>query len=686
MDRHGNRWSERDKYREKDDERYHNRDHHHRGYQRGHRRTRGGRREESNPFREPHLREGNQPSTETDTRLPGYDASLYPEPEPIADLQTIAFQPEFNPVPEFNQVSLGNRDKICPIRRPDKGGSLFARRVRLVVNHFPVIFNPETIISHYDVDIKPNAPMRSRHPMRLSKATLNHIKDKLFSDYPTQFPLSTPVYDGERNIFSAIPLPCGTYNVKIDREDSSFQCTIKLVNEFNLLKLKDYLAGNLLTIPRDILQSMDLVMKENPTRNMISVGRNFYPLKYQETDDLKCGIAAFRGFQHSLKPTYQGLVLCLDSSAMAFRKSMPVIDFLEENIRGFNIGQFARYRREVERALKGVKVTVTHRKTKQKYAIVGLTDETTSSICFNCESPEGKMNKINLVNYFLEKYKIEIRHGDIPCLDLSKNNNKQFVPMELCMLVEGQRYPKEKLERNASNLLKKFSMPPPHIRKKYICDMMRSNTGPCGEVSRNFGMEVDMNMTKVMGRVIEPPKLKLDTSNGKVTKVKVDKDKCHWNLMGKSVMDGVPIERWAIVDFSSSDRNRLNCKPFIQKLIGRCRSLGIRMEEPLFYQPATMSVFSNVARFTELLEDVNDRACREGRCRPQFLLCVMSREDIGYKYLKWICETRIGLVTQCCLSTKANEDKNSQYLTNLALGINAKLGGSNVELLIHSCT
>ncbi|KAL3741290.1 hypothetical protein ACJRO7_016859 [Eucalyptus globulus] len=673
MDKRGNRCTKS----KEDDEKYSSRDRHHRGNERGHRRARGGHGKKRNAFQDSHCRDGSGSRTETDACRPGYDASPDREPEPIAGTLLLSRQSLIR----FPQKML---IRFAPLDAPTKVAPLLARHVELLVNHFPVTFNPETIISHYDVNIKLEAPMRHRHPLRLSKATLYQIKEKLFSDNHVQFPLSMTAYDGERNIFSATPLPCGTYNVKIssdeDSEDSSFQCTITFVNEFNLLKLKDYLAGNLQSIPRDILQSMDLVMKENPARNMISVGRHFYPLEHQETGDLKCGVAAFRGFQHSLKPTYQGLALSLDCSTMAFRKRMSVIDFLEENIGGFDIGPFATYRKEVERALKGVKVRVTHRKTKQKYTILGLTDETMSSISFSYESPEGKMNTINLVNYFLEKYKIKIRYRDIPCLDLSKKNNKQFVPMELCMLAEGQRYPKENLERYASTLLKKLSLPPPHIRKKYICDMIRSNTGPCGDVSMNFGIEVDMNMTKMVGRVMEPPELKLATPNGKVIKKEVDKDKCHWNLMGKSVVDGKSIERWAIIHFNALEQHRLNCEPFIRKLIGRCRNLGIRMEEPLFCQDATMSVFSNVAGLTELLEDVNNRACGVGRCSPQFLLCIMSSKDIGYKHLKWICETRIGLVTQCCLFNKANVDKNDQYLANLALKINAKLGGSNVEL------
>ncbi|KAJ0081641.1 hypothetical protein Patl1_11797 [Pistacia atlantica] len=576
-----------------------------------------------------------------------------------------------------------------PMKRPDKGGTLAIRTVRLSVNHFPIKFNPESIIRHYDVDVKPEEPPKHGRPVKIPKSHLAMIRDKLFEDDPARFPLALTAYDGEKNIFSAVELTTGKFTVKFseaeDMKIRSYVFTIKLVNELKLRKLKDYLTGTLLSNPRDILQGMDVVMKENSTRNMISVGRSFHPFEPIPGDDLGGGITASRGFQHGLKATSQGLALCLDYSVLAFRKRMSVIDFLREHVERFDPNGYRDWRK-VENKLRGVKVTVTHRRTKQKYIIAGLTRENTRQVTFDAEDPEGRApaRKVRLVDYFREKYGQEITYPDIPCLDLGKSNRKNYVPMEFCVLVEGQIYPKENLDRNAGKFLKDISLARPWERQEMISKMIRSRIGPCGgEITRNFGLEVNTSMTSVDGRVIGPPELKVGAVGGKVIKIQVEKEKCQWNLVGKAVVEGKRIERWAVIDFSASDRyNKLDVT-FIGDIIARCESLGIFMNEPAYYHPTSMNQFSNVDGLRNLLEGVTSRASKNAKGHLQILICVMAKKDPGYKYLKWICETGLGLVTQCCLSSNAKRANRGydQYLANLALKINAKLGGSNAELL-----
>ncbi|KAL5842663.1 hypothetical protein ACOSQ3_013266 [Xanthoceras sorbifolium] len=600
-------------------------------------------------------------------------------------------------VPDFPSLKISEREppsspsrnveKLHPIERPDKGGTLAIRTARLRVNHFPVKFNPDSIIRHYDIDVKPMVASKHGRPSRISKSDLAMIRNKLFEDDPAQFPLSMTAYDGEKNIFSAVELPTGNFNVNLEEEDMktrSYIFTIKHVNELKLGKLKDYLIGNLLTVPRDILQGMDVVMKENPTRHRISVGRSFHPVEPYPEDDLGYGLTASRGFQHGLKATSQGLALCLDYSVLAFRKRMSLLDFLHEHIRYFGRPNFRDWV-TVDRALMGLKVTVTHRKTKQKFTIGGLTRQSTQQLSFLVEDLEKKVppRQVRLVDYFWEKYQIDIKFKDIPCLDLGRNGRKNYVPMEFCELVEGQIYPKDKLLKPAGLLLKGMSLAPPQDRETMISQMVQSGDGPCGRgIAQNFGIDVNTNMTRVVGRILGRPELKLAGPDGKAIKITVDAEKCQWNLVGKAVVEGRRIERWAVLDFSyySENYDRLNPNHFIPKFIARCKNLGMHVSNPVLYEPASMKQLENVDGLYQLLERVTTRASQMCRGQLQILVCVMDTRHSGYKYLKWISETRIGVVTQCCLSGHANSAKD-QYLANLALKINAKLGGSNVELI-----
>ncbi|XP_027346510.1 protein argonaute 2-like [Abrus precatorius] len=576
---------------------------------------------------------------------------------------------------------------IPPVHRPDKGGTLAIRTCNLRVNHFRVLFNPQTIIMHYHVDVKPKVPAKNNRPQKISKFDLSLIREKLFSDL--SLPSERTAYDGEKSIFSAVPLPEETFTVDVskgeDEKTVAYLVTLTQVSQLELRKLRDYLSGSVLSIPRDILQGLDLVVKENPAKRTVPLGRCFFPFNPPLKErDLQPGIIAIGGFQHSLKPTSQGLSLCLDYSVLSFRKKMSVLEFLQAHIKDFKVSEFSRFRKQVEQALVGLKVNVTHRRTKQKYTIVALTANITRHINFTVSDPEGRNppRDTTLLDYFWERYHVDVEYKDIPSLDFG-GNKTNYVPMELCVLVEGQRYPKENLDRNAARDLKNMSLAHPREREATIQAMVRSNDGPCGGgIIQSFGMNVNTSMTNVTGRVLEPPNLKLSDPNGRSINMPLDSNKCQWNLLGRSMVEGKPVECWGILDFTSQESQwrRLKSKQFIQKLIDKYRKLGIDMREPVWYEPSDMWNLEDYNSLCKLLEKIDDRVQKRCRQRLQFLLCVMADKHQGYKCLKWIAETKVGIVTQCCLSGNANEAKD-QYLTNLALKINAKIGGSNVELI-----
>ncbi|KAG9132406.1 hypothetical protein Leryth_008345 [Lithospermum erythrorhizon] len=566
------------------------------------------------------------------------------------------------------------------MKRPDKG-SRVGKPISLLVNHFRVKFNPNFTIMHYHMDVVQVASSNKPVKRSIPKSDLLSLREKLSLDHPGRFPLDKTAYDGEKSVFSTVELGTGEIEVQLLDGDRvvprTYRITIKLVNKLKLSKLKDYLSGSLSDIPRDILQGMDLAMKDNPSRTRISSGRHFYSKEYRHGDDFHNGVAAYRGFQQGLKPTGQGLVLCLDYCVMPFHKPMPVLEFLMEHVRGFKgPNDVLDLKEYVGKSLQGLKVLVTHRRTKQKYTIMGLSEEKTRDITFELEDLDGNnpSRMVFLVDYFREKYGYEIKHQQIPSLDIGKGKRRNYVPMELCEVAVGQRYPKEFLKGDRARLLKTISLPPPMERKKAIIEIVRGQDGPTGVVTENFEIGVAKDMTSVMGRVLVAPQLKLGSQDGRPRRVSVDVAKAHWNLTDKSVSQGKSLDRWALIDFGG----RLNTGGFVQKLKNRCDRLGMRVSDPIVSCSANMRALSSVNLLKEFLNGVVKDAGRRSNTKLQMIVCAMAEKHNGYKYLKFL-EREIGVVTQCCLSDLANKS-NDQYLANLALKINAKLGGSNVEL------
>ncbi|KAI7996400.1 Protein argonaute 2 [Camellia lanceoleosa] len=145
-------------------------------------------------------------------------------------------------------------------------------------------------------------------------------------------------------------------------------------------------------------------------------------------------------------------------------------------------------------------------------------------------------------------------------------------------------------------------------------------------------------------------------------------------------MEDMPLDRWALIGFTANDRyNKLNPNSFIRNLRARCYNRAIRVEEPVVRRFTNMNEFSSIAAIQKLLHKVVEEASQKRKGQLQLILCVMSARDDGYKYLKWVSETQIGVLTQCCLVGTANKGKD-QDLANIGLKINCKLGGSNVEL------
>ncbi|KAL5675019.1 hypothetical protein ACJX0J_011150, partial [Zea mays] len=356
-----------------------------------------------------------------------------------------------------------------PMQRPDSGGSLSQATVKLLVNHFIVSYRKVTTIFHYDINIKLDEASSNASGKELSKAEFLSVKDELFRESSLRRLSSCVAYDGGRNLYTSAELPAGLFRVRV--RSKTYIVSVDLKKQLPLSQLSD------LPVPREVLQGLDVVVREASRWNKIILGRGFY--SPSSSIDIGQGAVAMKGTQQSLKSTQQGLILCVDYSVMPFYKAGPVMDLVQKLVRYLDY-RTTLNKRQMENLvdeLKGRRVTVIHRRTNQKYTVQGLTPLPASQMTF-VDAESGQTRR--LVDYYAQKHGKVIEYQMLPCLDLSKSKDKpNHVPIELCTLLEGQRFPKANLNQNSERILKGSALIRASDRRKEIQNLVNASDGPC---------------------------------------------------------------------------------------------------------------------------------------------------------------------------------------------------------------
>ncbi|KAK3421876.1 protein argonaute 7 [Eucalyptus grandis] len=616
-------------------------------------------------------------ATSSETQVP--NATVTPAPQRV-QRQTNAKDENGRRVPP---------EVVAIARRPDSGG-VEGPVISLLANHFLVQVDPAQRIYHYNVEILPSAP----------REVARAIKRQLVKENSAMFSGALPAFDGRKNLFSPVEfqndrldfyihlpipasksmLPCSNSEGK-HHKHRLFRINMKLVSKLDGKGLSSYLSkeeDDWVPLPQDYLHALDVVLRESPAEKCIPMGRSMYSSSTGGSKEIGGGAVGVRGFFQSLRPTQQGLSLNVDFSVTAFHESIGVIPYLERRLeflrdlsqrktRSLSVEE----RKEVEKALKNIRIFVCHRETVQRYRVYGLTEAPTENLWF--VDRDGK--NLKLVSYFKNQYNYEIEFRYLPCLQTSRSK-PCYLPMELCVICEGQKF-LGKLSDDQTARILKMGCQRPKERKAIIDGVMRGPVGPTsGNQEREFNLQISREMTRVNGRILQPPKLKLG-EHGHIRNLVPSRPDRQWNLMDSHVFEGIRIEKWALISFGGTPDQKSSISKFISQLSQRCEQLGIYLSKNPVITPQFEPnyVLNNVVLLESKLKEIHKAADNNLR----LLLCIMEKKHKGYADLKRIAETTIGVVSQCCLYTNLGK-LNSQFLANLALKINAKVGGCTVAL------
>ncbi|XP_066323051.1 protein argonaute 1C-like isoform X2 [Miscanthus floridulus] len=327
----------------------------------------------------------------------------------------------------------------------------------------------------------------------------------------------------------------------------------------------------------------------------------------------------------------------------------------------------------IKKALRGVKVEVTHRgNMRRKYRISGLTTQATRELTFPVD--EGGTIK-SVVQYFQETYGFAIQHTYLPCLQVGNQQRPNYLPMEVCKIVERQRYSK-RLNQNQIRALLEETYQHPRDRERDIIRMVKQNAYDKDDYAQEFGIKISDRLASVEARILPAPWLKYnETGREKDCLPRVGQ----WNMMNKKMVDGGKVRSWICVNFA---RNVQDCvvRGFCHELALMRHASGMdfareRVLPPLYARPDQVERALK-ARYHDAMNVLGPKH------KELDLLIGILPDNNGSLYgdLKRVCEIDLGIVSQCCC-TKQVFKMNKQILANLALKINAKVGGRNTMLV-----
>ncbi|KAL3752385.1 hypothetical protein ACJRO7_013094 [Eucalyptus globulus] len=566
------------------------------------------------------------------------------------------------------------------IRFPQRPGFGKAGRKCVVrANHF-LVQVADRDFHHYDVSID---------PVIASKKTNREILAVLVKEYwETHLGRRRPAYDGRKSLYTAGPLPFDNkvFSVKLvenneasgsssqsRRKDREFKVTISLVAKTDLHHLQQFIQGRQLDCPQEIIQVLDVVLRASPSEKYAVVGRSFFSPDLGLKGDLGEGLEYWRGYYQSIRPTQFGLSLNIDVSARAFYEPILVSDFVAKHFHRRDLSRPLSDpdRIKVKKALKGIRVEITHREYRRSYKITGVSNKPMTHTTFLLDEGEEK----SVVVYFRDKYKIDLQYKSMPALLAGSDTKPVFLPMELCRIVDGQRYTKKLNERQVTALLR-ATCQRPYDREMSIRQMVDGNKYDDQLLlTTEFGMSVGKELASIEARVLPPPMLKYHETGRDAT---VGPLMGQWNMINKKMINGGKVDAWTCVNFSRLNGNMT--RQFCDELVKMCSSKGMAFNPPVL--PIRDGQPHQIER---VLADIN----RESRAslansnlpRKELQLLVIILPDMtgSYGKIKRICETELGIVSQCCQPRQAAK-MSKQYFENLALKINVKVGGRNTVL------
>lgn len=391
--------------------------------------------------------------------------------------------------------------------------------VRVLTNHYKTSLDGNKVLYQYDVAIaEASGQPIDKLPALKSRLIL---KAALAQARSPDIPALPVAYDGQKTLFTVNDTVLGgtrTLTARLERkgggkkkkeEEQSFdeyRVQVQMVGERRMTDIVDYVQGRDTSArPQDMINALDVVMKEEALKRCVEIGRAKFFSPENPATIFNGLFHAYRGFFQSLRPTQSGLTLNVDQAVAAVMRDQPLEEFvgalLHMDAPPRRLDE--RQARAVSKAVKGLKIEVTHRSSGRIYTVMGLSPQPADQIRFMNEEVGAEQT---IAAYFQSKYKKQLRYPSLHCVRMGSKRKPTFFPIEVCKVVAGQRIPEQFIPNVAADIVDIAAVPPSNRFNKVYKQVQA--IAASGKLAAQFGLKLETKVLRVQGRFLPSPRVR----------------------------------------------------------------------------------------------------------------------------------------------------------------------------------
>ncbi|GBB88310.1 hypothetical protein RclHR1_14880004 [Rhizophagus clarus] len=567
-------------------------------------------------------------------------------------------------------------------KRPDYGRT--GRPTQVLTNYFEVkkIAN-KPYLEKYDISMKlviqqrpegesnqSNQRRRAPKQQKQQKQLPVHVQRMVFQQLEKQerngwFKGVGVVFDGNTTLYSTDLLrlnspDSGNTSVSLkDDQDSrgnpmEFKVEVQKLDRVDLGELKKCLEGREMKWEYfDLagIRGLNALIHHIPSMKYTQFGESTYLPSTRKT--LGGGVELWMGWFESVRPGQDSYFVNVNTTYTVFYEPGILSNLIPKYLNSDIQERFSQNQHDrVTELIRGLQFRPVHRpQVNTRLKIKRLCPNNAYDI--KIDNPESG-EKIDIYTYFQRRYDITLRYVHLVELEGRRNDK---IPIELCNVIEGQRFPVAKLTSAQRGAMIK------HTALRPQENVQRINEGVQNVLQfekdfklGGFGMEVDEKMATVPARVLKPPQISYHSTSKAGGTVKPKEG--GWNL-----------------------RDRKFAKQFVKELVNTSRQQGMDIAEA---NPRISCVkpHGDAQTYQRMIEAEYNNARNHLSNDLQLMLFVLPDDDEKrYRAIKYTTDTIIGVPSQCVQIDKVSSHKTTkQYCANVALKINLKLGGTNQSL------